>query len=328
MDIGNLKARVDLISSTDFETLALDVFRYQSRHCLVYQRFLEHLQTDVANVDNVDDIPYLPIEFFKNFEITTGQFTPALVFESSSTTGLGVSRHCLDTPQRYTDSFVKSFHFAFGDPNQYCHLALLPSYLERQHSSLVYQVDHFIKNSVYSQSAFYLSDMDALHQQLLSNEVAGIPTVLWGVTYALLDMAERYSMQLKHTRIIETGGMKGRRKEITRYELHDILRKAFGVNGIGGEYGMTELLSQAYSSEDGIYRCPPQMRISVREINDPFSQPLVGRHGVVNVCDLSNLQSCAFIATSDLGKAYEDGSFEILGRVDYSDTRGCNLLVI
>jgi hypothetical protein len=170
--------------------------------------------------------------------------------------------------------------------------------------------------------------MDALHQQLLSNEQTAIPTVLWGVTYALLDMAERYNMQLKHTLVIETGGMKGRRKEITRYELHDRLSKAFGVTGIGGEYGMTELLSQAYSSAEGIYRCPPQMRVLVREINDPFSKPLIARHGVVNVCDLSNLQSCAFIATSDLGKVYENGDFEILGRVDYSDTRGCNLLVI
>lgn len=328
MDISDLKARVDQISSTDFETVALDVFRYQSRHNLVYQRFLEHLQTDVANVDNVGDIPYLPIEFFKNFEITTGQFNPALVFESSSTTGIGVSKHFVDDPQRYTDSFVRSFYYAFGNPSHYCHLALLPSYLERQHSSLVYQVDHFIKNSDYPQSAFYLSEMDALYKQLLSNEEAGIPTVLWGVTYALLDMAERYSMQLKHTRIIETGGMKGKRKEITRYELHEILSKAFGVASIGGEYGMTELLSQAYSSADGIYRCPPQLRIIIREINDPFSKPLMGRHGVVNVCDLSNLQSCAFIATSDLGKVHEDGSFEILGRVDYSDTRGCNLLVI
>lgn len=328
MDISDLKARVDKISSTDFEAVALDVFRYQSRHNLVYQRFLEHLQTDLANVENVSDIPYLPIEFFKNFDITSAQFEPALVFESSSTSGIGVSKHLVDTPQRYTDSFVKSFHFAFGNPSQYCHLALLPSYLERQHSSLVYQVDHFIKNSVYPQSAFYLSDMDALHHQLMNNEQAGIPTVLWGVTYALLDLAERYSMKLKHTRIIETGGMKGRRKEITRYELHDILSKAFGVSEIGGEYGMTELLSQAYSSANGIYHCPPQMRIIVREINDPFSKPLIARHGIVNVCDLSNIQSCAFIATSDLGKVYDNGEFEILGRVDYSDTRGCNLLVI
>lgn len=328
MDISDLKARVDKINETDFEAVALDVFRYQSRHCSVFHRFLEHLHTDVANVNNVSDIPYLPIEFFKNFDITTGQFEPALVFESSSTTGVGVSKHLLDDFSRYTDSFVKSFQFAFGDPNQYCHLALLPSYLERQHSSLVYQVDYFIKNSIYPESEFYLADMDALHQQLLINESRQMPTILWGVTYALLNMSERFKMNLKYSKIIETGGMKGRRKEITRHELHDVLKQAFGVDAIGGEYGMTELLSQAYSSVDGLYRCPPQMRILVREINDPFSKPLVGRHGIVNVCDLSNLQSCAFIATSDLGKVYEDGSFEILGRVDYSDTRGCNLLVI
>lgn len=319
---------VDTVNQSTFDAVALEVFKYQSQHCQVYRSFLNYLQTDVANVNKVAEIPYLPIEFFKNFEVMTDAFEPALVFESSSTTGQGVSRHFLDTTARYEEAFVRSFTHALRDSEDYCHLALLPSYLERQQSSLVYQVNHFIANSKYPQSAFYLYDMAALHQQLLINEAEQIPTILWGVTYALLDMAEQFNLSLKHTRIIETGGMKGRRKEITRHELHEILKNAFGVSAVGGEYGMTELLSQAYSLADGRYLCPPQMRITIREINDPFSAPLLNRHGAVNVCDLSNLQSCAFIATSDLGKVYDDGSFEILGRIDYSDTRGCNLLVI
>ncbi len=319
---------VDTVNQSTFDAVALEVFKYQSEHCQVYRSFLNHLQTDVANVNKVTEIPYLPIEFFKNFEVMTDAFVPSMVFESSSTTGIGVSRHFLDSPQRYEEAFIRSFSHVLGNSSEYCHLALLPSYLERQQSSLVYQVNHFISNSQYSQSAFYLYDLDALYQQLLINEVEKIPTILWGVTYALLDMAEQFQMDLKHTHIIETGGMKGKRKEITRHELHDVLKKSFGVSAVGGEYGMTELLSQAYSLADGLYTCPPQMKITVREINDPFSPPIVNRHGVVNVCDLANLQSCSFIGTSDLGKVYEDGRFEILGRIDYSDTRGCNLLVV
>lgn len=319
---------VDTVNQSTFDAVALEVFKYQSEHCQVYRSFLSHLHTDVANVNKVAEIPYLPIEFFKNFEVITDAFEPAMVFESSSTSGIGVSRHLLDDPQRYEEAFVRSFSHVLGDARTYCHLALLPSYLERQQSSLVYQVNHFISTSQYPQSAFYLYDVDALHKQLLFNEEHQVPTILWGVTYALLDMAEKFQMQLKHTRIIETGGMKGRRKEITRHELHDVLKRAFGVSAVGGEYGMTELLSQSYSLSDGLYACPPQMKITVREINDPFSTPLVNRHGVVNVCDLANLQSCAFIGTSDLGKVYDDGRFEILGRIDYSDTRGCNLLVV
>ena len=328
MDVKGLNALVDSVKQSTFDAVALEVFRYQSRHCEVYRLFLSHLQTDVANVNKVSEIPYLPIEFFKDFEVKTDEFQSELVFESSSTTGTGLSRHFIDDVSRYETAFMRSFIHAFGRPENYCHLALLPSYLERQHSSLVYQVNHFIQNSQYPESAFYLDQLAHLHQQLLDNESRGIPTILWGVTYALLDMAERYSMQLNHTQIIETGGMKGRRKEITRVELHDTLMKAFGVKAVAGEYGMTELLSQAYSLGEGKYSCPPQMRVSIREINDPFSAPLINRHGAVNVCDLSNLQSCAFIATSDLGRVDEEGNFEILGRLDYSDTRGCNLLVV
>jgi hypothetical protein len=328
MDISSLRQAVFAHSIDDFETLALEVFHFQSEHCKVYQTYLDHLHTDRAKIKHVKDIPYLPIEFFKYFNIQSGDFTPSIYFESSSTTGTGVSKHLLDDEQWYIKSCTSSFNFAFGDYTDYCHLALLPSYLERKHSSLVYQVNHFIQNSKYPQSAFFLNDKDKLYETLLANEVNQIPTMFWGVSFALLDFIEQYQLNLKHTTVLETGGMKGRRKEMTREELHAVLMNGLGVTGISGEYGMTELMSQAYSLKNGIYKCPDQMRISIREINDPLSNGLVNRIGAVNVIDLANIHSCSFIATSDLGKVYTDGSFEILGRLDYSDTRGCNLLVV
>lgn len=327
MDIQGLKAKIDSVTKNDFDAIALEVFQFQSRYNKVYNTYLNHLQTDIANIKNINDIPFLPIEFFKQFPIQSVDFEAALIFESSSTTGIGISKHYLDDESRYIEAFTRSFNAVYKDYSAYCHLGLLPSYLERNNSSLVYQVNHFIQNSRYSSSGFYLHNTEDLYQQLLHNEINQIPTMLWGVTYALLDFIEQYQMQLKYTKVIETGGMKGRRKEITRMELHSLLKQGLGVHEIGGEYGMTELLSQAYSKSEGLYQCPPQMKVLVREINDPFSGPIYNRNGAVNVIDLSNLQSCAFIETSDLGKVYDDGKFEILGRLDYSDTRGCNLLV-
>lgn len=327
MNLVELKKTISSAGKDEFEKLALDVFRFQSENCSVYRAFLNHLQSDIANIINVSDIPFLPIAFFKNFEVLSTDLPIEKIFESSSTGGMGVSKHFVNDINWYRDSLIRSFDFKFGSFTEFCHLALLPSYLEREGSSLIFQVDHFIKNSRYPQSAFYLNNLSDLQKQLIENEKNNIPTILWGVTYALLDFAESFPMELKNTTILETGGMKGRRKEITRMELHDILKTSFNTKRVGGEYGMTELMSQAYSESDGIYVCPPQMRVSIREINDPLSKPIVGRHGAVNVIDLANVHSCSFIATSDLGKVYDDGSFEILGRIDHSDTRGCNLLV-
>lgn len=327
MDLSSLRQAVFGKTIQDFDALAMEVFRFQSEHCEVYSQYLNYLHTDRAKITQVQHIPYLPIEFFKSFEIKSGQFEPQLIFESSSTTGVGVSKHVLHDSKWYEQSVTHAFHYAFGPASNYCHLALLPSYLERQNSSLVYQVDFFIRNSAYSESAFFLHNLDDLYTTLLANEKAKIPTVLWGVSFALLDFIELYQMDLEHTIVIETGGMKGRRKEITREDMHEQLSKRLNLRAVAGEYGMTELMSQAYSKSHGLYHCPPQMQINIREINDPFSNGLINRLGAVNVIDLANLHSCAFIATSDLGKTYQDGSFEILGRLDYSDTRGCNLLV-
>jgi hypothetical protein len=327
MDLAGLQEAVFSVDELHFDALALEVFRFQSQNCQVYNRYLEHLQTDITNIQDIADIPYLPIEFFKNFEVKTGEFEPELVFESSSTTGKGVSRHFVKNSSFYTESCTKSFKAFFGDHHKYCHLALLPSYLERGHSSLVFQVNHFIAGSDFPQSSFFLHDMDRLHQVLSENEHQQIPTMLWGVTYALLDFIEKYPMQLQHTTVLETGGMKGKRKEITREELHGNLKKALGITNVSGEYGMTELMSQAYAIKDGIYRCPPWMRVAGREINDPLGKPVFGRHVALNVTDLANLHSCSFVSTSDIGKVNMDRSFTVLGRMDYSDTRGCNLLV-
>jgi phenylacetate-coenzyme A ligase PaaK-like adenylate-forming protein len=327
MDLAGLKEAVFSADAQNFDFLAMEVFKFQSENCEVYSRYLGHLQTDITKIINIREIPHLPITFFKNFEVRSGSFVPEAVFESSSTTGAGISRHFVKDTGIYAEAFTRSFDAFFGDHRNYCHLALLPSYLERQHSSLVYQVNHFIQQSAFGESSFFLHDLDALHNSLMDNERKGIPTILWGVTYALLDYAEKYRMQLRHTHIIETGGMKGRRKEITREELHDTLCHSFTVPEIAGEYGMTELMSQAYAVREGIYKCPLWMRASAREINDPLGPPVYDRHGVINIIDLANLHSCAFIATSDIGKVFTDNSFTVLGRLDHSDTRGCNLLV-
>ncbi len=327
MDFAALCDAVNRIEKHQFDALALEVFRYQSIHCEVYRRYLAHLGIDTSNINKTADIPYLPIEFYKRFQVKTGNFESELCFESSSTGNTGISKHHILSADHYRTSFRTCFNYAFGDNRTFCHLALLPSYLERSHSSLVFQVDDFIRNSKYSQSAFFLRNHAELNKTLIENEKMEVPTILWGVSFALLDFIEEFQFELKHTRVIETGGMKGRRMEITREELHALLKGGFGLNTVAGEYGMTELMSQAYAPGDGLYLCPPSMRVTAREINDPLSGPVYNRHGAINICDLNNIASCAFIASSDLGKVYDNGSFEILGRLDHSDTRGCNLLV-
>lgn len=327
MHEAQLKADILAVNADDFESLALKVFQYQRQYCEVYNRYLSLLKLDTTNINSIGQIPFLPITFFKTFDIRTGNFTPETVFESSSTTGTGTSKHVVKSALWYRSTFRKSFQRAFGTPEDYCHLALLPSYLERNNSSLVYQVNDFINHSKYAQSGFYLYDHQALANRIAANEAEGIPTLLWGVSFALLDFAEQFNIPMKHTRIIETGGMKGRRKEITRIEMHSLLQKSFGPNAIAGEYGMTELMSQAYALSNGIYQCPQWMHVSGREINDPLSPAQKGRNCVLNIIDLGNIDSCCFIATDDIGRVYEDNRFEVLGRLDNSDTRGCNLMI-
>lgn len=319
--------RILEVDDLSFDALTMEVFNYQSKHCKIYNRFLELLHIDTTNIKKKEDIPFLPIEFFKNFTIADSDSDFETVFESSSTTGIGASKHFVRDLKFYLSSCKNSFSQIIGDPANYCHLALLPSYIERGNSSLIAQVSEFINLSQFKQSSFFLHHQDTLKQTLQSNIDQNVPTVLWGVTYALLDFAEQYPMPLNDTIVMETGGMKGRRKEITRTELHDKLIDAFGVQQIYGEYGMTELMSQAYSKSNGLYQCPNTMRIHIREINDPFSGPIYNRHGAVNIIDLTNLHSCSFISTSDLGKAKDPSIFEILGRIDHSDTRGCNLML-
>jgi hypothetical protein len=327
MLLNQLEKAILTVNTEQFDNLALEVFYYQSVHCEVYKKYLELIKTDLTKINKVEDIPYLPIEFFKTFKITSTESVPEIIFESSSTSGLGISKHFVKSKEWYTELFKASFEFHLYDASKYCHLALLPSYLEREHSSLVFQINHFILTSQYKESGFYLFDQSALAEQIRYNESNEIPTILWGVTYALLDFAESFPMALKNTQIIETGGMKGKRKEIVREELHKVLKNAFQMQSISGEYGMTELMSQAYSLENGRYQCPPWMCIRTREINDPLSSAGIAKNGVINIIDLGNLHTCSFIATSDIGKVFHDGAFEVLGRLDNSDTRGCNLLV-
>lgn len=311
----------------EFTLAALQTFNYQAQNCAVYHEFINGLNIAPETVTDVSLIPFLPIEFFKNHEVVNSQAQPQVTFTSSGTTGMITSQHLVTDVSWYEQSFRQAFQLFYGDIKQYCVLALLPAYLERAGSSLVYMADDLIKQSGHPDSGFYLYNHADLCQQLLKQQQAGTPTLLIGVTFALLDFAEQHAINFPELIIMETGGMKGRRKEMIREELHDILCRGFGVSQIHSEYGMTELLSQAYSKGEGIFNCPPWMRIQTRDTNDPASQVGYGKTGGINIIDLANINSCSFLATQDLGKVYEDGSFEVLGRFDNSDIRGCNLLI-
>ncbi|WP_345955371.1 acyl transferase [Mucilaginibacter sp. PAMB04168] len=310
-----------------FNEAALQVFAYQAHNCHIYRQFLQGLNIDPQSVKQLTDIPFLPIEFFKNHKVVSTTHDPELIFTSSGTTGMITSSHYIADVSWYQQSFRQAFELFYGDVKQYCILALLPAYLERAGSSLVYMADDLIKQSAHPDSGFYLYNHEDLQQQLLKLKQSGTPTLLIGVTFALLDFVERYPIDFPQLIVMETGGMKGRRKEMIREELHAILCQGFGVEAIHSEYGMTELLSQAYSKGYGIFNCPPWMRIQTRDTNDPASYVSLGKTGGINVIDLANINSCSFIATQDLGKIYDDQSFEILGRFDFSDIRGCNLLI-
>ena len=311
----------------DFESEALSLFRYQAKNNAVYSRFLSYLGKDLDAVQEISDIPFMPISFFKDFEIKTDAFDAEQVFLSSGTTGMQQSQHFVKDLALYEKSYLQAFNLFYGNPKDWVILALLPAYLEREGSSLIYMVDDLIKRSENSASGFYLHNLDALAKSLLELDKQGKKVLLIGVSFALLDLLDRYQFDLKNTVIMETGGMKGRRKEMIRTELHEILCSGFGVSKIHSEYGMTELLSQAYSKGDGVFYSPSWMKILIRDPEDALSYVAAGRGGGINVIDLANRDSCAFIATQDLGKIHPDGGFEILGRFDHSDIRGCNLLV-
>ncbi len=319
-----------IASNRDFERLALELFEYQCANNALYGRFINLLGITPDMVKSLDKIPFLPIEFFKDFNVTCRpNDEPEAVFTSSATSGLGISKHLVYDLDLYEQSFIKGFELFYGPISNYCILALLPSYLEREGSSLVYMADKLIKLSKNRDSDFYLNNLDHLVLTLESRNTLEEKTLLLGVTFALLNLAERYKMATEPNCIVmDTGGMKGRRKEITRQELHGQLCEAFECSVIHSEYGMTELFSQAYSQGNGQYQCPPWMRMTLRDINDPFGKIGVGATGGINIIDLANIDTCAFIATSDIGRMHPTGTFEVLGRYDYSDVRGCNLLAV
>jgi len=309
-----------------FTSLALTTFGLQAAENLVYRQYLDLLGCRTDCVRTIEDIPFLPVEFFKSHRVVTGPGNEIRVFESSGTTGAQTSRHYILHDDIYIDSLESGFRKFLGEPSGYCFLALLPSYLERSNSSLVFMMDHLIKRSGHPMSGFYLNNLSELAANLRELEKSEQKTILIGVTYALLDLAEQYPGPLKNTIVIETGGMKGRREEMTRTELHDILKKAFLIESVGSEYGMTELLSQAWSPGNGRYFTPPWMKIFIRDPYDPFRRMPDGKSGGIDVIDLANRFSCSFIQTQDLGRRHPDGSFEVLGRFDNSELRGCNLI--
>ncbi|MEZ7515532.1 LuxE/PaaK family acyltransferase [Flavobacterium frigidarium] len=315
-------------SQKQFEKIALKVFRHQYENNKVYNNFCKLLNTDVGRVKSIQQIPFLPIQFFKSHEVVSNNDSVQATFSSSGTTGMITSKHLVTNVSIYEESYRKGFADFYGNIEDYVVLALLPSYLERDGSSLIYMVEDLIKLSNRPESGFYLHNHDELIKNLIALDNAGQNVILIGVTYALLDLIEKQKFQLKNTIIMETGGMKGKRKEMIREELHEQLCAGFGVTAIHSEYGMTELLSQAYSLGEGIFECPSWIQILLRDTEDALSYVGSGKTGGINVIDLANINSCSFIATQDLGKKYANNSFEVLGRFDNSDIRGCNLMVL
>jgi phenylacetate-coenzyme A ligase PaaK-like adenylate-forming protein len=327
MDFTAFKHSIfNLQSPFEFNEIAVSLFRYQYRENEIYRSFVDALGISESQVYHPEQIPFLPVSFFKTHKVISGDYAEELIFESSGTTGMETSKHFVVDASCYQESFTRGLQLAYGDLSEYAVFALLPSYLERKNSSLVYMVEKILLQSNRQMGGFYLNELSELQQQLKEAQRLGLKIMLFGVTFALLDMAEKFPLRIPDAIIIETGGMKGRRNELTRMELHEKLCKGFGVQKIHSEYGMTELLSQAWSSDDGIFRCPPWMKILIADTNDPLSYLETGRSGGINIIDLANFHSCSFIATQDLGRVFDDGSFEVLGRFDNSDIRGCSLL--
>jgi hypothetical protein len=311
----------------EFNTYTFEVFQYQRKENPVYRRFLELLGKEQTPVNSVRQIPFMPAELFRNNRIVTGKAKSEFVFKSSRTGGDAASSHHVADIELYKRSLLTGFRLFYGEPSEYAFMALLPSYAERADSSLIFMVKELISKSNHPLSGFYHNDVEKLLSSIAYAKEAKVKTILIGVSFALLDLAEKTNADLSGITVMETGGMKGRRKEITRSELHSILKSKFNLNAIHSEYGMTELLSQAYSRHDGIFCCPPWMKVLIRDSYDPLTNHAEnGKTGCINIIDLANIYSCSFIATSDLGKIRDDGGFEVLGRHDYSDIRGCNLL--
>ena len=315
-------------NNEEFNDLALKVFRFQFENNKVYRSFCDLTYKHPSDVKCIEVIPFLPIQFFKTHKVLSSQKSVQTVFTSSGTTGSQTSKHFVTDLNIYKNSFTKGFQYFYGNIEDYTILALLPSYLEREGSSLIFMVEHLIKISKFKESGFYLNNLTDLKQTMEALELKGRKTLLIGVSFALLDLVEFFKFNLKNTIVIETGGMKGRRKELIRDELHNLLQKGFGVKNIHSEYGMTELLSQAYSKGHGVFECPKWMRVLARDTNDALNILPPEKTGGINIIDLANINSCSFIATQDLGKVHMEGNFEIMGRFDNSDIRGCNLMVI
>lgn len=318
-----------LLSSNtlSFSELALLLCKYQAKHNSIYSEFINHLKIDVTNISKLEEIPFMPISFFKTQEIKCGNDFAEYVFESSGTTGQNTSRHLVSDLNFYLQNSLQLFESYYGNISKYTIFALLPSYLERQNSSLVFMTDFLINKSYSIYSGYYLYNHEELAEQLNAAKLRGDKVILIGVTYALLDFAEKHQLDFPELIVMETGGMKGRRKEMIRSEVHEILKPAFGVQHIHSEYGMTELLSQAYSSGNGLFKSSKTLKIGIREATDPFDISFHSKRGAINVIDLANVDSCAFLATEDQGILHPDGSFEINGRLDNSDIRGCNLMI-
>lgn len=317
----------NISTKTEFSDFALQVFQRQAKEVAVYEEYLDLIKVEPSHIDSIDDIPFLPISFFKSRKVLPESKVEQIVFSSSGTTGQISSRHLVSDIKVYEASFRNGFKHFYGDIEDYCILALLPAYLERTGSSLVYMVDDLIENSNHNKSGFYLHNHQELRKTLAALKAEGQKTLLIGVSFGLLDFIEGDPFHWPELIVMETGGMKGRRKEMIRSELHSILKSGFDVEQIHSEYGMTELLSQAYSKGNGIYHCPPWMKVSTRDSADPFGRVNYGDSGGLNIIDLANINSCSFIATDDLAKVYEDGSFEVLGRFDSAEVRGCNLML-
>lgn len=315
------------VDEQTFTSKTLAIFQYQAENNPVYRNFLHYLDKSVSSIKTIEEIPFLPISLFKQQQILNVGCKNDFYFESSGTGNMERSKHYVPDLALYEKSFLTAFSQFYGQVENVCIAALLPSYLERKNASLVYMCNALIKQSKHVDSGFFLHDLDKLKSLIIKNEAAGIKTLLIGVSFALLDLAEQFNFPLKHTIIMETGGMKGKREEIIRAELHTILKQAFQIKSIHSEYGMTELLSQAYSKGAGIFKTPAWMKIFIRDTEDPLTLLPTGKTGCINVIDLANIYTCSFIATQDLGKIHQDGTFEVLGRFDNSDIRGCNLLV-
>lgn len=317
-----------ITNEQEFNDLALKIFLYQAENCDIYRQYISYLKVTPAEIKNYNDIPFLPISFFKSHSVISSNKPVEIAFSSSGTTGQITSKHLVQDLSIYEKSYNKAFELFYGKADDYCVLALLPSYLEREGSSLIYMVDDLLKQSAHPKSGYFLHNHEELYQTLGELKSSKQKTILIGITYALLDFTAQYQIDFPELTVMETGGMKGKRKEMVRAELHQLLCAAFGVKSIHSEYGMTELLSQGYSKGNGVFECPPWMKILLRDTSDPLTI-LSAAHttGGINVIDLANINSCSFIATQDLGKIHGENRFEIMGRFDNADVRGCNLLV-